>query len=317
MKLEPMLATPVDEPFTRSGWLHEPKLDGYRALAFVVGGKVTLRSRRGLDLTEAFPDVAADLATQPAQPLVVDGEIVVFEDGRSSFNALQNRAQLKLKRQIAAAQWRLPAIFYAFDILHIAGINVRGSAYEERRRCLGQCLQQAAHVQLVHAEADGIALYAGCIAMGLEGTIAKRADSIYESGKRSAAWLKVKMGRSGEFVIGGFTTGEGQRGKSDSFGALLVGYWQDGELRYAGHVGTGFNDKALAQIRERLTPLAVSKPPFDTRPGSRRPVIWVRPEVVAEVRYYEWTPAGQLRHPVFVRIREDIDAHAVIGQPNT
>jgi len=311
-----MLATPVNEAFTQSGWLHEPKLDGYRVLAFVVEGKVTLRSRHGLDLTAAFPDVAADLATQPVQPLVLDGEIVVVEDGRPSFNALQNRARLKLKRQIADAQQRLPAIFYAFDILHIAGINVRGSTYEQRRRYLAQYLHPQTHLQLVPAEADGIALYDACVAMGLEGTIAKRADSIYESGQRSAAWLKMKTVQSGEFVIGGFTTGEGQRGKSDSFGALLVGYWQDGELRYAGQVGTGFNDKTLAQIRERLAPLVVSKPPFNTKPVSRRPVIWVRPEVVAEVRYYEWTPAGHLRHPVFLRMRDDIDTHVVIGRPD-
>jgi len=124
------------------------------------------------------------------QPLVLDGEILVFENGQPSFNALQNRAQLKLKRQIADAQQRLPAIFYAFDILHIAGVNVRGCTYDERRRYLAQYLLPQTHRQLVHAEADGIALYDACVAMGLEGTIAKRADSIYESGKRSAAWLK-------------------------------------------------------------------------------------------------------------------------------
>jgi len=238
-----MLATPVDDPFTRSGWLHEPKLDGYRVLAFVLDGKVTLRSRRRLDLTEAFPDIAAELAAQPLQPLILDGEIVVFENGRPSFNALQNRAQLTLERQIADAQKRLPAVFFAFDVLHVAGINVRGVAYEERRHYLAQCVKPQTHLQFVHAEADGIALYEACVAMGLEGTIAKRADSIYESGKRSKAWLKVKTVQSGEFVIGGFTTGEGLRGKSDTFGALLVGYWEDGKLRYAGHVGTGFNDK--------------------------------------------------------------------------
>ena len=134
------------------------------------------------------------------QPLILDGEIVVFENGHPSFNALQNRAQLKLKRQIADAQQRLPAIFYAFDILHIAGVNVRSSAYEERRRYLAKSLLPQAHVQLVHAEYDGIALYDACVAMGLEGTIAKRADGIYESGKRSTAWLKVKTVQSGEFV---------------------------------------------------------------------------------------------------------------------
>jgi bifunctional non-homologous end joining protein LigD len=306
-----MLATPADEPFTRPGWFHEPKLDGYRVVAFLLDGKVTLRSRRRLDLTQAFPDITVDLAAQPLQPLILDGEIVVFENVQPSFNGLLNRAQLKLERQIADGQKRLPAIFYAFDILHAAGINVRGSTYEERRSYLAQCVKPQTHLQFVHAEYDGIALYDACVAMGLEGTIAKRADSIYENGKRSMNWLKVKTAQSGEFVIGGFTIGEGLRGKSDSLGALLVGYWEDGKLRYAGHVGTGFNDKSLAQIRERLTRL-VFKMPFETKPDSRRPVTWVKPEVVAEVQYYEWTPAGNLRHPVFVRIRDDIDPNAVI-----
>ena len=177
------------------------------------------------------------MAAQPLQPLILDGEIGVSENVRPSFNGLQKRAQLKLERQIADAQNRLPAIFYAFDILHIAGVNVRGSTYEERRRYLAEFVKPLAHLQLVHAEPDGVAFYDACVAMGLEGTIAKRADSIYESGKRSGNWLKVKTVQSAEFLIGGFTTGEGGRGSSDSFGALLVGYWQDGMLRYAGHIG--------------------------------------------------------------------------------
>lgn len=193
-KLAPMLATPFDEPFTRPGWLHELKLDGYRVLAFVLDGKVTLRSRRSLDLTKAFPEITAELVAQPLQPLILDGEIVVFENGKPSFNGLQNRAQLKLERQIADARKRLPAVFFAFDILHVAGVNVRGLPYEERRSYFAGCVHPQTHVQLVHAEEDGIALYDASVAMGLEGTIAKRADSTYESGKRSLNWLTIGEG---------------------------------------------------------------------------------------------------------------------------
>lgn len=309
-KLAPMLASDADEPPTRPGWVHEPKLDGYRVLAFVTEEKVTLRSRNGLDITAAFPTIAAELAQQPVRPVILDGEIVSFENGRPSFNAMQKRSQLSTEREITEAEQTMPTVLYAFDILHVLGMNLRGLTYEDRRRYLTQCLFPLPHVQLVHAGADGYALYRASVAAGLEGVVSKRADSGYESGRRSRAWLKVKAVQSAEFVIGGFTTGEGHR--RDGFGALLLGYWDEHDkLRFAGHVGTGFDDRAVRDIRKQLDALRVAKNPFLAQPELNAPTTWVRPALVAEVRYQEWTPSGTLRAPAFLRLRDDVDAKAV------
>jgi bifunctional non-homologous end joining protein LigD len=309
-KLAPMLASDADEPSTRPGWFHEPKLDGYRVLAFIAEGKVTLRSRNGLDLTGSFPTLVSELAAQPLQPMILDGEIVGFENGRPSFNAMQKRSQLASEREIAAAEQSLPTVFYVFDILHVLGMNLRGAAYEDRRRYLSQCLTPLPHVQAVHTETDGYALYQASLAAGLEGIVSKKADSIYEPGRRSLSWLKVKAVQSAEFVVGGFTTGKGHRG--DGFGALLLGYWDElGKLHYAGHVGSGFDDKTLAEIHKRLVGLKTGKNPFAAQPDLHAPTTWVRPVVVAEVQYHEWTPSGTLRGPVFLRLRDDVDAKSV------
>lgn len=309
-KLEPMLASDADEPSARPGWFHEPKLDGYRVLAFIAAGKVTLRSRSGLDITASFPTIAAELSQQPVQPLVVDGEIVGFEQGKPSFNAMQRRSQLSTAREIADAEKALPTVFYAFDILHALGMNLRQRAYEDRRRYLGQCLLPLPHVQPVHTETDGYALYRASIAAGLEGIVSKKADSVYEPGRRSVSWLKVKAVHSSEFVIGGFTAGAGHR--RDGFGALLLGYWdENSKLRYAGHVGTGFNDRTLSEIRGRLEGLKIGKSPFADKPDLHAPTTWVRPASIAEVQYHEWTPSGNLRAPVFLRLRDDIDPKSV------
>jgi bifunctional non-homologous end joining protein LigD len=309
-KLAPMLAGDADEPPTRPGWFHEPKLDGYRVLAFVADGKVTLRTRNGLDITASFPAVAAELAQQPVQPMILDGEIVGFENGRPSFNAMQKRAQLSTEREIADAEQRLPTVFYAFDILHVLGMSLRGAAYEDRSRYLNQCLIPLPHAQRVHTESDGFALYHASIAAGLEGIVSKKGDGVYEPGRRSASWLKVKAVQTAELVIGGFTNGEGNR--RDRFGALLLGYLDDnGKLRFAGHVGTGFDDRTLAEIRKRLDALKTARNPFSTKPDLNAPTTWVRPALVAEVQYAEWTPSATLRAPVFLRLREDVDAKTV------
>jgi bifunctional non-homologous end joining protein LigD len=309
-KLAPMLASEADEPSTRPGWLHEPKLDGYRVLAYITAGKVTLRSRNGLDLTAAYPTIAAELATQPVQPMILDGELVGFEDGKPSFNAMQKRSQLATEREIAAAEQTLPTVFYAFDIVHLLGMNLRGAAYEDRQRYLSQCLMPQSHVQPVHTETDAYALYQASIAAGLEGIVSKKADSIYEPGRRSPYWLKVKAVQTGEFVIGGFTAGEGHR--RDEFGALLLGYWDEhAKLHYAGHVGSGFNDRMLTEIRKRLAALRTGERPFASEPDLHAPTTWVLPALVAEVQYHEWTPSGTLRAPVFLRLRDDVDAKSV------
>src|SRR5262245_4856238 len=179
-KLAPMLAELGDAPSTQPEWKYEPKLDGYRVLAFIEPDRVTLRSRRGLDLSDFFPDIVAELGRQLVESMVLDGEIVAFgADGRPSFNALQNRAQLKSVREIAAAEQATPAVFFCFDILHFAGVSLRDATYETRRRYLLQCLLPSPRVQLVHSDDDAEALYQAALDSGFEGIMAKRRDSPY------------------------------------------------------------------------------------------------------------------------------------------
>jgi bifunctional non-homologous end joining protein LigD len=308
-KLEPMHAELGDAPFNKPDWMWEPKLDGYRVLAFVGEDGVQLRSRRGLELAEAFPALVAELGKQAASSLVLDGEIVAFDaSGKPSFNALQNRVQLKTAREIAAADKRTPAVLYCFDLLHFAGVGLRGAPYSDRHRYLMQCVLPSPLVQLVHASEDGIALHEAALASGFEGVIGKRKDSKYEAGRRSAAWLKVKPTQSADFVVGGYTKGKGSR---EPLGSLLVGYWDKGKLRYASHVGSGFDEESLPRVREKLLPLKRGTCPFVEKPELPTPTTWVEPQVVAEVKFQSWTGDGSLRAPVFLRLRDDVDPKKV------
>lgn len=308
-KLQPMLAEIGDAPLQNPDWLWEPKLDGYRALAFVDSSGVRIRSRRGLELAGTFPRLAAELRDQAHSGLILDGELVAFDgDGKPSFNALQNRFQLKGEREIATADRASPTLFYAFDLLYFEGIDLRQTPYRDRRRYLAQCLLPSPLIQLVHAADDGVALQAAALASGFEGVIGKRKDSVYESGRRSPAWLKIKPTQSAEFVIGGYTRGKGGRGK---LGALLVGYWDKGKFRHASHVGSGFDERTLKQVLARLEPLHTDACPFAETPVVNGPVSWVKPELVAEINYQQWTEDGSLRAPTFVRLRDDIEARSV------
>jgi bifunctional non-homologous end joining protein LigD len=306
--LEPMQAELADAPFNKADWMWEPKLDGYRLLAFIKKMQVSLRSRRGLELARQFPGLAAELAKQ-GPSMILDGEIVAFDpSGKPSFNALQNRFQLKTERDIAAAENSTPVVFYAFDLLHFAGVDLRKAVYLDRRRYLAQSLLPSPLVQLVHASDDGVELYAAALASGFEGVIGKRKQSRYESGRRSASWLKVKSTHSADFVVGGYTRGKGGRAP---LGALLVGYWEGRNLRYASHVGSGFDDRSLPLVRARLEALERRTCPFADKPEMNAPTTWVEPKAVVEVKFQGWTDDGSLRAPVFLRLRDDIDARSV------
>src|SRR5687768_3980237 len=307
--LEPMHAEVGDAPFNKPDWMWEPKLDGYRVLAFVGEEGVKLRSRRGLELAGAFPRLTAELRQQAVRGMILDGEIVALDaSGKASFAALQNRVQLKTERELAAADQNSPVIFYCFDLLHFAGVDLRTAPYADRRRYLAQCLLPSPLVQLVHAADDGVELYAAAVASGFEGVIGKRKQSNYEPGKRSASWLKVKSTASEDFVVGGYTKGKGAR---ESLGAILVGYWEGRDLRYASHVGSGFDSKSLAQVQARLEPLKRQTCPFAEKPELNGPTLWVEPQVAVEVKFQGWTGDGSLRAPVFLRTREDRDPKAV------
>ena len=199
-----------------------------------------------------------------------------------------------------------------FDLLHFAGINLRGSPYIDRRRYLSQCLLPTSHLQLVHATDDAAKLYAAALASGFEGVVAKRKDSTYEPGKRTGAWLKVKPTQTAEFVIGGYTKGKGAR---EALGALLLGYWSGSKLHFAAHVGSGFDDRRIAELSKRFGKLERKAQPFVEKPPLHRPTTWVDPKLVAEVSFADWTPDGMLRAPVFLRLRDDIDLEAVKGGP--
>jgi bifunctional non-homologous end joining protein LigD len=294
--LSPMHAELGEAPFDHADWMWEPKLDGYRALAFIGEKGVTLKSRRGLALDE-FPQLQAELGKQAVNAMVLDGELVAFDAaGKPSFNAMQN------------AQPNTPVVFYCFDLLHFAGLDLRKAPYRHRRRWLAQCLLPSALVQLVHASEEGKSLHQAALESGLEGVVGKHKGSRYEPGKRSSSWLKVKATQGGDFVVGGYTRGKGSRAR---LGALLLGYWDDTKLRYASHVGSGFDDASLAQARKLLEPLHRDSCPFAEKPELPKPTTWVEPKVVAEVKFQNWTEEGSLRAPVFLRFRDDIDAQDV------
>ncbi len=303
-RLMPMLAELGGAPFAQPGWLYEPKLDGYRVLAFVHDGRARLRSRRGLDLSKTFPRIVDELSRQGAS-MVLDGEVVALaRDGRPSFNALQERAQLKHPRQIEAADRTHPALFYCFDLLHFAGTSLREAPYEARHRYLAQCLLPDTHVKLVDAHEDGEALLRAALASGFEGVIAKRRGARYLAGKRSSDWLKIKSTLSAEFLIGGYSKGKGARA---ALGSLLVGYRDESGLRYAGHVGTGFDAAMLKRLERLCNERRRASSPFSDKTPRHGETVWVEPDLVAEVKFAEWTPDGSLRAPVFLRLRDDVD----------
>jgi bifunctional non-homologous end joining protein LigD len=287
-----MLATLVDQPFHRPGWVYEEKYDGIRVLAEKDGRQVTLLSRNLKDRTGDFPAIAHAIATLPAPTLVLDGEVVIFEASRVS------HFQLLQRREAAGAE----PIYAIFDCLFARGEDLRGRPLAERRRRLEAEVPERPPLQLARRLDDnGLAAFRRAARLGLEGLVAKRLDSVYRSGIRSPAWLKVKVRREDEFVIGGFTRPAGAR---QHFGALLVGAWERARLRYAGKVGTGFTARTLADLMARFAPLVRATSPFHERPRERH-ATWLEPRLVAQLAYTELTEDGRLRHPVFLGLRAD------------
>lgn len=302
----PMLAALAAGPFSHRDWWFEPKLDGIRALAFVRDGTVRLQSRRGHDITRQYPALARHLALQPANALVLDGEIVAPDErGVPSFERLQQRMNLTRDADIARADAEIPVVYQVFDLLYLDGYDLTGAPLASRREALERVVCSGGPVGIVaRFEAEGEAAYDAAVAHGLEGVIGKRRDSRYEAGRRSTAWLKVKATQSDDFVVGGYTAGLGAR--APTFGALLLGAFDDaGRLAYVGHVGSGFDERDLEDLTARLGALRSDACPFGDPPPVNAPAVWVRPELVVEVRYAQRTSDGRLRAPVFVRLRQD------------
>jgi len=293
-----MLATLVDAPFHRPGWIWEEKYDGIRLIAVKDGRAVRLVTRNDKDRTPDFPEVAAALAALPAPTLVLDGEVVVYDaEGISRFQLLQQRGA-----------GGTPPIYVAFDCLHARGRDLLREPLTARRAALEQEVREGPRLQLARRVADdGLEAFAEARRRGLEGVIGKDPRSRYEPGVRSPAWCKVKVRAEEEFVIGGFTA---PRGSRSHLGALLVGAWDGDGLRYAGKVGTGFTEKILTALHRRFSPLARSTSPFVDAPRERD-VTWLDPQLVAQLGFTELTADGKLRHPVFLGLREDKNARDV------
>ena len=304
--VEPQLATLVDEPPPGVGWVHEMKLDGYRILARIESGGARLYSRNGKDWTANFQTIAKAVAGLPARTAWIDGEVVVLQpDGRSSFQALQNALSRADARDFH---------YYVFDLPYLDDYDLRQARLIDRKRALQALVGQGAGTVRfsAHVEGAGREYFEQACGLGLEGIISKRADVGYQSG-RGRSWVKVKCEMRQEMVIGGYTDPEGAR---VGFGALLLGVYENGKLRYSGKVGTGFDDATLESLKARLDALAQKEPPFVNPPrgAEARRAHWVAPELVAEVRFTEWTNDGTLRHPSFQGLREDKTAAAVVRE---
>jgi bifunctional non-homologous end joining protein LigD len=318
--LRPMLATLIDKPFSRPGWLFEPKLDGVRTLAFVRRDDVELRSRRGNQVTAQYPEVVAGLAAQGGTSAVFDGEIVAInERGEPDFQEIQGRINLSKPAEVEIAAATTPVYFYAFDLIYLNGFDLRDVPLADRKQILWRTLVPHDHMKYVeHVRDEGEDLYRAASSLGFEGIVAKRASSPYEAGLRSRSWLKMKSVHEQEFVVAGFTEGEGSRKKT--FGGLLIGYYDGDDLRYASSVGSGLTDKALDDIKARLKNIEVDEAPFVNPPdvvggrwagGKAARCFWVKPELVAQVRFASWTRDGGLRAPVFKGLRTDVDPRTI------
>ena len=258
-------------------------------------------------MTEKLPELVAELAAQPVDEMVLDGELVALgEDGMPSFETLQQ--SMDLPRGGRAG--RTP-LYYPFDLVHLGRRDLKGLPLTDRKGLLERAVVPGDLVRLMeYVEGEGEAFYDGTLRMGLEGMVAKRARSVYEDGARSRSWLKIKRTRSGEFVVGGYTAGEGAR--SGTFGALVVGRYDGDRLTYSGRVGTGFDERTLKQVRGLLDGLEAAKSPFAEPVDDARAVTWTRPELVAELSFAQWTQDGRLRSPVFMRLRPDRNARSVM-----
>jgi len=304
--LQPMLATAGGKPFDDPKWVFEVKWDGVRTLSYLGGGATRLVSRRGREVNVQYPELTEMNELLAGDNALVDGEIVVLErDGRPSFERLQQRFTVGKPTQQLLKQH--PVLFIAFDVLWLDGVSLIERPLEERLEALHRVLVPGPRIQLsVTIDGKGKALFEQVKARGLEGVIAKRKGSIYRPGRRTKDWIKIKATNRQEVVIIGWSPGEGRR--DGAIGALLAGVYRDGKLEYVGHVGTGFTDRTLQMLKEKLAPLEVSGPPVPTPPKEEvdvRGVRWVRPELVAEVEYLEFTSQFRMRAASFKGLRED------------
>lgn len=327
-----MYASVGHEIPTGRNWTFEPKYDGVRVIARVTARGVRLTTRNGNDKARQFPEITsalAELAVRRGQLFTLDGEIVALVNGDvARFQALQSRMHLKGADDIAIAAAHMPAALVAFDMLSDDGTDLVKLPWTVRREHLESLLDGLAttrraratdsvarFIRLSPSTRAGRAMLKRASDRGWEGVIAKRTDAPYTPGARSDAWLKLKIDFEQEFVVGGFTA---PRKTRTDIGALLLGYYDArGKLIYAGHMGGGFTRQGLREMRQRLTPLIRKTSPFETEPRTNEPATWVRPKVVVEVKFSEWTADGRLRQPIFLGVRDDKPAREVSYEPES
>lgn len=314
-RYEPMLAEAGHEPFDDPRWWFEPKFDGIRCLAELSTGETVLRSRTGRDVTDTYPELRMLHELVDQVNAVLDGEIVALDErGRDSFEALQQRMNLRNPREIERIRSRIPVSLVVFDVLWLDGRETTGLPLEQRRELLELVTETDERLQVIaHVEGEGLAFTEGARSLGLEGVVAKRTGSPYVPGRRTDAWRKIKLVTTQDCVILGYTPGQG--GRTGSFGALLVGAIVDGELRWVGQVGTGFKERVLADVLERLAPLVRDDPAVPELRGVKG-AVFVEPSLVCEVEYLQMTKStGKMRAPSFKALRPDVPPEDVVLEP--
>jgi bifunctional non-homologous end joining protein LigD len=305
-----MLATLTEDRFSRPDWIFERKLDGVRCLARRdSGGRVRLLSRNDQDMSRTYPEIVDAVRAGAATEVLLDGEVVAFEGRRTSFERLQGR--LGLTDPDAARATGIAVFYYVFDLLFADGYDVRPVPLLSRKRLLREAVTFRAPLRFTtHRRAAGEEAFRAACERGDEGVIAKRAAAPYAAG-RSKDWLKFKCVRDQEFVIGGWTEPKGSRA---AFGALLIGYYDHGTLVYAGKVGTGFGEQMLRRLSGEMLRRETDRSPFGRNLVRERTAHWVRPELVAQIGFSEWTRDGMLRHPRFQGLRNDKPAKEVVRE---
>lgn len=301
--IKPMLATLVDEPFSNRDWLFETKWDGVRAVCFIRNGKARFISRNQIEMTMQYPELADIAQSIHGSSVILDGEIVALDkNGVSRFQLLQRRLGRKNAGEIQRLAATTRIAFYAFDLLYLDGFDLMGCKLIDRKATLEGILKSSKNIRYSdHIIGEGEKLFEEVAKVPLEGMIAKRLESTYAQ-RRSTQWLKIKTIQQSEVVIGGYTE---PRNSREYFGALVVGLYRDGKLHYVAHTGGGFNHQALAQTYKLMQPIKTKDCPFIDKPKTNEPVQWVKPKLVAQVKFSEWTTDGRMRHPVFLGLRQD------------